>query len=352
MNQAMLSILDGIKFNAPTHARRIFDIQLANQPELDEMYDERQRRLSIEDIEYHLQFLAEAMMVGKPELYGDYMAWTRVVLESRNVPTKYLKSNIKIIDHYIDQEGLLSGDFDKRIFFDAALRALEVPYQEPPAHIDFDANHGQLAKSYLELVLGGFRKAAIQLIMDAVEGGIPIKDVLLEVLQPVQHEIGRLWQVNEISVAKEHYCTAIAQQVIAMLYPRMFDVPSNGLKMIGASVDAELHEMGIRMVTDFFEMEGWETTYLGARTPVQSIIAMVEEEKPDVVALSATMMDHVTTIKRTIAGIREVVGRDTKVIVGGYPFNVVPGLWQELDADGYSNSATGAVELGRKLVGR
>jgi len=44
-----------------------------------------------------------------------------------------------------------------------------------------------------------------------------IFNLYVNILQPAQREIGRLWQVNSISVAVEHYATATAQQILHRL---------------------------------------------------------------------------------------------------------------------------------------
>ena len=43
--------------------------------------------------------------------------------------------------------------------------------------------------------------------------------------------------------------------------------------MVATCIGGELHEIGIRMVADFFEMEGWDTYYLGANTPADAVVA-------------------------------------------------------------------------------
>ena len=48
-------------------------------------------------------------------------------------------------------------------------------------------------------------------------------------------------------------------------------------------------EIGARMVADFFEMEGWDTCFLGANTPKESIIETIRAQKADLVALSDTV---------------------------------------------------------------
>lgn len=97
-----------------------------------------------------------------------------------------------------------------------------------------------------------------------------MKSIYLEVLQPVQREIGNLWQTNEVSVAQEHYCTAATQLIMGRLYPYLHLAPRNGKRVVVACVGGELHEVGARMVADILEMEGWDSYYLGANTPTRA----------------------------------------------------------------------------------
>jgi methanogenic corrinoid protein MtbC1 len=53
-----------------------------------------------------------------------------------------------------------------------------------------------------------------------------------------------------------------------------------------------------------------------------------------------------------IAAARQTLdGREIKILVGGYPFNVAPDLWQELGADGQANDAGEAVGLANRMLG-
>ncbi|HEY5309978.1 MAG TPA: cobalamin B12-binding domain-containing protein, partial [Casimicrobiaceae bacterium] len=52
-------------------------------------------------------------------------------------------------------------------------------------------------------------------------------------------------------------------------------------------VSGDLHELGARMVADFFEMEGWDSYYTGANTPTGGVVQAIVERRPDVLAISA-----------------------------------------------------------------
>ena len=151
----------------------------------------------------------------------------------------------------------------------------------------------------------GERRIASQLVLDAVEQGTSIKDVYIHVFQRSQYEIGRLWQMNRITVAQEHYCTAATQLIMSQLYPYLFGTDRIGRRLVATCVGDELHELGMRMVADFFEMEGWDTYYVGANAPAESILQTVEERQADVLGISATMTFHVREVAALIALVRQ-----------------------------------------------
>jgi methanogenic corrinoid protein MtbC1 len=63
-------------------------------------------------------------------------------------------------------------------------------------------------------------------------------------------------------VAQEHYCTAATQLIMSQLSPRLFGRDRIGRRLVVTCVGDELYELGMHMVADFFEMEGWDA-YMG-----------------------------------------------------------------------------------------
>jgi methanogenic corrinoid protein MtbC1 len=184
------------------------------------------------------------------------------------------------------------------------------------------------------------KAAAEALIVEKVRKGTPVRDVYLHVFQPVQWEVGRKWQENEISVGMEHYITAATQGIMARLYEFIFNPTGNGRSMVATNVSGDLHDLGIRMVADFFEMEGWNTYYLGANTPQESILRMIRETNAELLAISATLPLNLPRVKRLISYIRkEIPSRELRIIVGGKSFNAAQKLWRKVGADGYASNA-------------
>jgi MerR family transcriptional regulator, light-induced transcriptional regulator len=209
------------------------------------------------------------------------------------------------------------------------------------------------AAAYLDHILGERRKAAVEYIMNLHAEGVPLKEIYLSVFGPVQRELGRLWQTRKIGVAQEHYGTAITQLAMARLYPSLFTGERKARRMAAAGVGGELHELGIRMVADFFEMDGWDSRYYGANLPPAELAKAVATDKPDLLCLSATMPWHVEDLKAAISAVRLIPGlADLPILAGGRPFAVSPELWRNVGADGTAGTAQEALELAGKLLER
>jgi methanogenic corrinoid protein MtbC1 len=204
---------------------------------------------------------------------------------------------------------------------------------------------------YLAAVLEGSRRTAFGVVDEAFTAGIGLRELYLGVFQPTMRDIGRLWQENRITVADEHLATAITQAAMARLYDELFrDGGAPGPLLIAACADTERHELGLRMICDVLEMEGWDTVFLGATVPIEDLVAMVRERRPDVVALSASIAPHLPRVRETIRAIREALpGAAPLIAVGGRAFADDPGLAERLGAD---LTATDAVEAARLLKER
>lgn len=208
-----------------------------------------------------------------------------------------------------------------------------------------------IASEYLNQLLGGNRKTASQLILKAVERGEAVQDIYLYVFQRCQREIGYLWQTNQVSVAQEHYCTAATQLIMSQLYPYIFSTEKIGRTLVATCVSGELHEVGVRMVADFFELAGWDTYYVGANAPAESVVSALLETNADMLGISTTIHFHLDEARHLINTVRTSgVPEHVKIMVGGYLFNIAPELYKKVGADTYAKDAQQAVSVAHHLL--
>lgn len=323
----------------------------ALKPELEARYGAAGRRKCEQDAAYHLSYLSEALQTNQPALFSDYVLWAKTMLAGRGIPEKDLVDNLRVIRESLAE--VLPKDYRQIAceFVEHGISRLAGADETPETTFVEEHRLKTLADEYLDALLRGRRDLASRLILDAVESGTGVKEIYLHVFQTAQHEIGRLWQRNEISVAQEHYCTAATQLIMSQLYPYIFSSARRGKTLVATCVSGDLHEIGVRMVSDFFEMAGWDTFYLGANTPVRDLLEVLKERRADMVLLSATMTFHLRFVREIIAAIRaDAETKSMKIMVGGYPFNIAPGLWKEIGADGFAKDAEGAVETAENLM--
>lgn len=332
-------------------ARAVTDLQYTRVPALAARFGEEGRVKCEQDARHHLDYLTSALRGDSDVLFVRYVEWAKVLLGAHGVGVEDLRLNLTVLREVLLAQVAAEDAALVTRPIDAALEQLDEMPSSLPSMIRPGAPHAGLARRYLDAMLAGERRRAMKIVTGAVEDGVPVRDVYLHVFEPVQHEIGRLWQENEISVATEHYCTAITQLVISQLYPYVFSAERRGLTLIATCIEGDLHELGVRIVADFFEMEGWDTIYLGANVPLAGIVETVAERRADLVAVSATISKHTRSVEALVKALR---GSDTTravpVMVGGYPFNLEPELWRRLGASGHAPNASRAVEVGLRLV--
>lgn len=224
---------------------------------------------------------------------------------------------------------------------------------EPRKYTNGDTPLDELAREYLKAMLARERNRANDLVAEAIDHGASLMDIYLGVFQPVQYEIGRLWEIGSISVGHEHYCTNATQLIMAKLYSRLFSGVTGDRRLVAACCQGELHELGLRMLTDIFEMDGWDTHYLGASTPGESVVSTLADTRAHLLLVGATIHDRLASAKELIDLVRASasVGH-IPILVGGYTFRTVPDLWKKVGADGTAPDARGALQLGAELVGK
>ena len=185
-------------------------------------------------------------------------------------------------------------------------------------------NHNDIASELLgelqELVDERDRAGAVALALDAVESGrIAVPELYTRVLGPYLAQIGASWSHGTESVWEEHLASHVVLTIVEALYPTVLrmaaEVPVTGKTVLLACPPRERHEIGLRMLSDRFELAGWDVTNLGADTPLLDIVAAALATRAELVALSvATVFERVElrnfidSLRRALPGVRIVVG--------------------------------------------
>ena len=209
----------------------------------------------------------------------------------------------------------------------------------------------QLRDGYVNLQLRGDRREALAFVDELVRQGHSVADIQQHVIADAQREIGRLWEENRVGVAQEHMATAISQVALAQLYRHAQPLPTRDRKVVVACVEGELHDFPARLVADALDLAGYETRFLGADVPTDSLINVLEKETPSLLALSITMPFHSTALRRQVTSVRELTGGRLPIAVGGHACALLEPITSELRPDIVATTAAGMVEAANRMFG-
>ena len=314
------------------------------------------QKMQVQD-EVHelLTSLEESLAIGNPAILIDHARWARGHFTALHFPENQLSLMLAALREVLKTE--LPPDFRTQSdsFIAESLAGLKKMPAELPSFITGKNPPADSARLFLDALIAADKEQAESILRDAVEAGIPVRDIYLHIFRPVLQETGRLWQLNKISIAQEHFVTATIGTLMARLHERALvsggERGRRGTAVLAAGAGAGLHDIGIRMVADLFEMDGWDTYYTGSNTPVRSILEAAQDRKFDLIAMSVTMPRYLPDAEyliRSLRAERETAG--LKIIVGGYPFRLVPDLWKQVGADAYAETADEAVAVADRLV--
>lgn len=205
----------------------------------------------------------------------------------------------------------------------------------------------------MNALLDADRSRAVTLVKDLLATGVPIGDVLVDVLEASQREVGRLWQIGEISWVKEHHCTAITQRALSEIYPTLFGDRDEGPRLVALHAPGDAHHLGLRMVVDLLEHEGWSTTFLAESIRPAAVPDLLVGARADLLAVSASMVGQIEFVMDIIGAVRDDPRTaSVPVVVGGRPFTLDPDLARTVGADATASSARDAVAVCNSLLGR
>lgn len=173
--------------------------------------------------------------------------------------------------------------------------------------------------AYLAALLAGDRAVCTSIVRELKSAGIPLKDLYLNLFQRSLYQIGELWEHHKVSVSVEHLATAITERLLTLVEPELFSGQYRDHSVIVACVADEFHQLGARMVADLFELHGWRGYFIGANTPVQDLMTMIDRRNPDLIALSLSIYSNLPSLLKALDAVTGAYP-DLPILVGGQGF--------------------------------
>ena len=336
--------------NIPAIATEITERHFLLHPELSEKYGPRGRKKCIEDAVFHLHYLAEAVAANSAKSFCDYVAWAKVMLISRGIDWRELAANLEQMARVLRGNAPPEHQpvFDSMI--EVAVADLPAFPERLPGFIGPGEPFANLANAYLEALLLLDREKAIQKVLEAIEAQVSLSDLFNHVISPVQREIGRLWQQNQITVLQEHYCTATTELVIARIR-KDFIGNKRLVRALALCPEDEEHSLGIKMFAELLESDGWNVTYIGGKVPERDVLKHLTSHKTELVAVSVATALNLSKMRQLITAIRQLpLVPHPSILAGGAALLSDDNLWKTMGADAFAPNLPEGLDMANKLV--
>jgi MerR family transcriptional regulator, light-induced transcriptional regulator len=201
----------------------------------------------------------------------------------------------------------------------------------------------RLQESFLALLEAEDREGCIRFALDGLDSGeFTVPELYEKIAGPSLSQSETCSLDNDGCIWHEHVKTAIVRTVVENCWTRVMDasrlVEARNETAMVLCPEKELHELGARMVADFFTLHGYKSVFVGANTPREQIRAAVVSERPAVLAVSVTDFFNLVEAGKAIARLRDTLSSqglsETRILVGGHAFSENPDMVRQIRADG------------------
>lgn len=195
------------------------------------------------------------------------------------------------------------------------------------------------ARRDLGSALEAFDEPYAQAVLDSLLSMARLDALLAEVLLPYMHELGERWERGELSVAQEHFASAVLRGRMLGLargWGRGF-----GPRVLLTCLPGEQHDLGLIAFGLALRDRGLRIAYLGGDMPIESIVSAADAVMPTWVVLSAVDPTRFRTLRSELRSL----AREHRVCIGG------PGATEaEAKAIGATYLGGGAVDGAEQLA--
>ncbi|HSJ93029.1 MAG TPA: B12-binding domain-containing protein [Gaiellaceae bacterium] len=150
----------------------------------------------------------------------------------------------------------------------------------------------------LRHALAGFDEPAAHAALDRLLSAFALETVLRDAVLPVLRELGESWARGETTVAQEHFASQLLRGRLLAL-GRGWGLGS-GPRALLAAPPGELHDLGLVVFGLALRDRGWRITFLGADTPVETVLDTANRIAPQAVILATLEPSRLGSVVREL----------------------------------------------------
>ena len=190
----------------------------------------------------------------------------------------------------------------------------------------------------------GKAKVVKELVQQAIDQGLPVKDILEEGLLSGMSIIGEKFKNNEVFVPEVLVAARAMNMGAQLLKPLLAGagVKATGKACIG-TVKGDLHDIGKNLVKMMLEGKGLEVIDLGTDVAPETFVNTAKEQNCQIICCSALLTTTMGVMADVVKAVEAAGLRDSvKIMIGGAP--VTEAFKNQVGADVYTPDAASAAD--------
>lgn len=204
----------------------------------------------------------------------------------------------------------------------------------------------KITESIVNLDIDGVKAAC----KEAVDSGIPAYKAVTDGMAKGMEIVGQKYENNEYFLAELIMAGETMKEGLTVLEPyiKAGDIKKIGKVVIG-TVRGDLHDIGKNVVGTLLNAASFDVIDLGVDVPSEKFVEAVENNEPDIVAMSALLTTTMIEMENIIKALKSAGLRNkVKIIIGGAP--ITPDYAKKIGADAAAKDAVEGINICKSWV--
>ena len=266
-----------------------------------------------QDLKFHQEIMKGFFYFNDLDFLKKYLIWRYRVYHYRGIDTAYLPKEASIwfdvMKRFIEYPAILPlqklydwiifnhNHFNSELTLPSAILSSDLDEQLFLASLEYSSEHFyHLSEPHCGTLLG-------------------FADFFSIHIQKISRFVGYQWEINLLSVAKEHLATSNIEGIAFRL---LANYPIQSMKnktILLAGAQGEYHSLGMKIAAIMFEKLGYRVINLGANTPKKDLMNLCYELLPDVIIVSASLYTSLSFVAETIEEL-QTIKNEKEILLG------------------------------------
>ncbi len=205
--------------------------------------------------------------------------------------------------------------------------------------------YDQIASELTDALVNYRRNEADEILAQLTP--VAFKERLHRVFFPVLRKIGDMWAEGSVTIAQEHYASAVLRTHMAGVLVGIGARGNLADHVACTTFVADMHELAALALAIQLSLEGRRVSYLGPNLPAAEAVGFCKAQNVKMLCVSVIRRPDESTLKKYLKAMGELASDGTRVVLGGRQLanleltapdgvEIVPN-WEDFDSSGMLN---------------